>query len=131
MGVYFSGRLDVTVAGTQERLATGVDSAHFSVAELAEDGQSTKPPMPVKKLTVTADDTNTGVIVLGGPRVVASAGSRQGMEILYPGESVTDDYDDFNALWIDAVVNGDGVSFGGYFEQSNEQVGFSPPSPRQ
>jgi hypothetical protein len=58
---------------------------------------------------VTALSTNTGTIVVGGATVVAAAGTRRGTP-LAPSESVTFDCDP-SLLWIDATVNGEGVSY--------------------
>lgn len=83
------GRQTVAAAGTAVRLtASGVG------------GNST---------CVTALSTNTGTICVGSVTVLAAAGTRRGTP-LAAGESVTFNTDP-TALWIDATVNGDGVSY--------------------
>lgn len=79
----------VAAAGTAERLTTS--------------------PVGGNSTCVTALSTNTGTTVVGGSTVVAAAGSRRGTP-LGAGESVTFNCDP-SLLWIDATVNGEGVSY--------------------
>lgn len=83
------GRKTVTTAGTAVPLQTS-----------GVGGNST---------CVTALSTNTGVICVGSSTVLAAAGTRRGTP-LAAGESVTFNTDP-SLLWIDATVNGEGVSF--------------------
>ena len=83
-----SGRKTVTTAGTAVRLSS----------EAAES------------VAVTALSTNTGTICVGGPEVVASAGTRAGTP-LAANQTATFDTDDVADIWIDATVNGEGVSY--------------------
>jgi hypothetical protein len=83
------GRKTVTTAGTAVPLiAAGVG------------GNST---------CITALSTNTGTICVGTSTVLAAAGTRRGTP-LAPGESMTFNTDPA-LVWIDATVNGEGVSF--------------------
>lgn len=83
------GRKTVTTAGTAVRLTdSGVG------------GNST---------CVTALAGNTGTICIGSATVVAASGTRRGTP-LAAGESITFSTDP-SLLWIDATVNGEGVSF--------------------
>ena len=84
------GRKVVTTAGTRERLVS--------------------TNTPCKKVTIMALLENTDYIVVGSSTVVASAGSRQGIP-LSAGASITLDIDDLYPVYIDSVVNGEGVSY--------------------
>lgn len=84
------GRKTVTSAGTAERLVSS--------------------NTPCKLVTITALIANTNEVVLGNSTVVASAGTRRGIP-LFAGQSVTLYVEDLYALYIDAVTNGEGVSY--------------------
>lgn len=96
------GRKTVTAAGTAVTLAT---------ATTVTAGQNPGPTAnSVRDLRVTALSTNTGVIVVGGSTVVAAAGTRRGTP-LSAGDTVSINLADLSKLYIDATVNGEGVSF--------------------
>lgn len=59
---------------------------------------------------VTALKTNTDVVAVGGSGVVAASGSIKGQP-LSPGESVSLPVDNASKVFVDARVNGEGVSF--------------------
>lgn len=71
--------------------------------------QVTTQPVKANSTCVTALSTNTGTVVVGASTVVAAAGTRRGTP-LTAGQSVTYNCD-ASLLWIDATVNGEGVSF--------------------
>jgi hypothetical protein len=90
-----SGRAVVAAGGTAAQIST-----------------SSKACLSV---TVTALSTNTGIVVVGGSDVVAAAGTRKGTA-LEKGQQVKwtseiDGVDDLSQVYLDAVVNGEGVSF--------------------
>jgi len=66
---------------------------------------------PCRKVIITAKDTNTGVICVGGATVVALAGATRRGTPLLASESVTLEIDDLNKINLDATVSGDGVTF--------------------
>jgi hypothetical protein len=84
------GRKTVTTAGTAVRVAT--------------------QPVWSDSTCITALSGNTGTICVGGSTVVAAVGATRRGTPLAAGESVTFNCD-ASLLWIDATVNGDGVSF--------------------
>jgi hypothetical protein len=84
------GRKVVTTAGTAVRVTT--------------------QPVASNSTCVTALSGNTGTICVGGSTVVAAVGATRRGTPLAAGESVTFNCD-ASLLWIDATVNGDGVSF--------------------
>lgn len=85
----FSGQKNVTVAGTAERLHSG----------LAVNGA----------LMVKAKPANSGNIYLGNAEGGVSSSS--GM-ILEPGEAVVFNHvGDLREIWVDAAVNGEGVAW--------------------
>ena len=70
---------------------------------------------PVVGVVIQALETNEGKVVVGGKDVVAAPGThaaptRKGIA-LSPGADVTMDVNDLGAIWVDATVAGDGVSW--------------------
>jgi hypothetical protein len=59
---------------------------------------------------ITGNESNSGVVVVGGDTVVAAVGSRQGTPLL-PFQSVTLLCSNLNEVSVDAVVSTDGVTF--------------------
>lgn len=80
-----SGAKNVTVAGTAEPIATSTATT---------------------TITVRALETNTGLIYVGPSTVDSSSGFQ-----LSASETVSIDLDNLNKVWIDADVNGEGVTF--------------------
>lgn len=64
----------------------------------------------IKEVTITAELNNTGTITVGGSTVVDATATRRGTP-LYPGDSTTVTTDNLAEVFIDAEVNGDGVTF--------------------
>jgi len=85
-----SGRKTVTTAGTRVQLTTS--------------------PTPCKHIEVKALPTNTRIVVVGGSDVVAAAGSEVGIP-LYPGDSYKFMINDISKIYIDSIVNGEGVTY--------------------
>jgi hypothetical protein len=83
------GRKTVTTSGTAEALSTSTS---------------------IREVTVTAELNNTGTITVGGATVVDTVATRRGSP-LYPGDSVTIASDDLAEVFIDAEINGDGVTY--------------------
>lgn len=83
-----SGRKTVTNAGTRENFSS----------------------FPCRYAVITAIESNTDVVVVGGSDVIALAGTRIGVT-LSPLQNVRLDISNLNILWIDSVVNGEGVTF--------------------
>lgn len=88
------GRTVVTTAGTRVQLATSEPST----------------PGALKSLAVTALSANTGTIVVGGPTCVAAVGTRRGTP-LAAGDTVAIDIAGLTQVYLDATVNGEGVSY--------------------
>lgn len=63
-----------------------------------------------KQVTVTGLSTNTALVVVGSSTVVAAAGTRRGLP-LAAGDSAVLDLSNMNLLYVDSLVNGEGVSF--------------------
>jgi hypothetical protein len=84
------GRKTVTTAGTAERLVSS----------------STK----ARKVTIMAELDNTDYVCVGGSTVVAALGTRRGIP-LSAGSSVTLDVENLYDIYVDAAVNGEGVTF--------------------
>ena len=84
------GRKTVTSAGTAETLVASSTAC--------------------KSVTITALEANTDAVCIGASTVVAALATRRGTPLL-AGDSVTIVIDDLQKLYIDSVVNGEGVSF--------------------
>lgn len=84
------GRKTVTTAGTRERLVAS--------------------STPAIQVIITAEEDNTGRVVVGGGNVVAALGSRRGIP-LGPGDGITLDMPDLYNIYLDTTVDGDGVTF--------------------
>jgi len=84
------GRKVVTTAGTREQLVAS--------------------STPCKWVILIAKTDNTGTIVVGGSTVVAALATRQGTP-LDAGDSVRLDIDDLYDIYLDATVNGEGVTY--------------------
>lgn len=63
-----------------------------------------------RSVAITAELANVGVIVVGGPTVVASAGTRTGTP-LSAGDTAILAVTNMNLLYMDSTVNGEGVTF--------------------
>ena len=83
-------RKTVTTAGTAETLVSS--------------------SVPAKSVIITAETNNTGVIAVGGSSVVAALSTRRGTPLL-AGDSVAFPVDDLLYVYLDATVNGDGVTY--------------------
>lgn len=68
-----------------------------------------------RSVTITAETDNTGTIVVGADTVVAAQATRRGTP-LAAGQALTfvateDHVDDLASIYLDATVDGDGVTF--------------------
>lgn len=63
-----------------------------------------------REVTITALSSNTGTVVVGGSTVIAAASTRRGVP-LAAGASITLAVNDLASVYLDATVNGEGVSF--------------------
>jgi len=64
----------------------------------------------IKKVTVVAEENNTGIVTVGGSTVVAALATRRGVP-LHPLDSHTIETDNLAEVFIDAMVATDGVTF--------------------
>ena len=83
------GRKTVATAGTREALAVST---------------------PCKKVDITAETDNTGIIVVGGSTVVAALATRRGIP-LYAGDTYSFEIDNLADIYIDTTVSGDGCTY--------------------
>lgn len=83
------GRKVVAVAGTREALAGST---------------------ACKKVLVTAETDNAGIVVVGSSTVVASLATRRGFA-LYAGDWCELETDNLADVYLDSTVSGDGVTF--------------------
>jgi hypothetical protein len=90
VGTLGTGRKVVTSAGTAETL---VDGSKI-----------------VASVAIQAETDNTNNVAVGDANVVAAAGSERGL-ILAAGESTTMSINDLVRVYVDAVTNGEGVTY--------------------
>lgn len=64
----------------------------------------------VKSVTVQAEKDNTSDVIIGGSGVVGALATRQGI-YLSPGDSIDLPVDNLSSVYVDALVNGEGVTF--------------------
>jgi anti-sigma factor RsiW len=85
-----SGRKTIATAGVRETLVAS--------------------STPAKQIVITALNSNTGEIWVGDNTVSGGDGSQKGNP-LFAGESVVLEIDDAQKVYLDATVNGEGVTF--------------------
>lgn len=90
MASVIDGRLVVAAAGTR--------------VQIPQAG------MTVRSIAVQALSANTGVVCVGAATVVAAVATRRGIA-LTAGQTVSIDTDDAGDVWVDAMVNGEGVTY--------------------
>lgn len=66
--------------------------------------------VPILEVTVTAEEDNENMIVVGHSTVVADLATRRGTPLM-AGESYTIDITNLMAVYIDSVTSGEGVSY--------------------
>lgn len=84
-----SGRKVVTTAGTAVTLASSTSC---------------------REVVITAEDDNTGSIVVGDSGVIASQSTREGIP-LAAGDSITLEVNNLASVYLDSEVNGEGVTY--------------------
>jgi hypothetical protein len=80
------------------------------VVAAAATAEALAASTPCKRVVITAETDNTGVIVVGGSTVVAALGTRRGSP-LSAGDSVTIVTNNLANIYLDTTVNGDGVTY--------------------
>ena len=106
---------EVQAKGTDEGVQvfkhsnTGINDGRKEVAS-AGTAVTLAASTACTKVTITAEEDNTGVIVVGGSSVVAALGTRQGTP-LNAGQSYTVEIDDLVKIYLDSTASGDGVTY--------------------
>lgn len=80
----------ITTAGTREALASST---------------------ACRSVVITAKQTNTNIVAVGGSTVVAASGATRRGTPLNAGDSIAIDIDDLSKVYIDAIVDGEGVTY--------------------
>lgn len=83
------GRKVVASAGTAEALGTSTE---------------------IKEVILTAEISNTNIVCVGGSGVIAAEATREGTP-LYPGDSMTINTSNLANVYIDSMVDGEGVTY--------------------
>lgn len=98
----------ITVAPPSDGF-TAIDDGRKVVAS-AGTAEALASTTACKRVDVTAEFNNTGVIVVGGTTVVADLATRRGTP-LYAGSTVSVFIEDLADVYIDATVSTDGVTY--------------------
>lgn len=97
MAEYYSKKISSVVSGRKTVTATGN-------AEQFVD-------LPCRYVIITALESNTDLVAIGGADVIAKADNTQNGILLSSRQNIRLDISNMNILWIDSVVSGEGVAF--------------------
>src|SRR5262249_21062265 len=84
----------LTAAGTRQQLST--------------------VSVPCAKIFITAGRNNQGILVMGGPTVVAADSGTSGND-LTGGQSMNIEIDDLSKVWYDGTSTGDKINYSSLF----------------
>lgn len=101
--------VQVSVSSLQISPFTGIGDGR-AVVSSAGTRVALSTSTPIKEVTITAETDNTGVIVVGGTSCIAALATRRGTP-LEAGDSITLGVSNLSLIYIDATVNGDGVTY--------------------
>ncbi len=104
---------NVEQGGTKEVVlisATGLITGRKTVTTAGTRVPLVSVSTPCSAVCITALESNTGTIVVGGVTVVALLATREGTPIYATGSFIVE-VDDLADIYIDSTVNGEGVSF--------------------
>jgi len=113
---YSSGPSEVDISETsrnaiaQERGYSTIGDGRQVVTNAGTRVQLSSSSVPCKKVVITGEDDNAGVVVVGGPTVVAAQSTRRGTPLVALQSDVFF-VDNLNKLYIDATVNTEGVTY--------------------
>lgn len=65
------------------------------------------------QVDITAETDNTDYVVVGGADVIAATATRKGIPLL-PGQSITIFTDRLEKIYLDSMIDGEGVTFNYY-----------------
>lgn len=105
-GVAFAAPQDVKVRPSK-RLIDGRKTVTTSGTEV----QLSSSSVSCNSIMISALDTNTGVIVVGDSSMPAPASATRQGAYLWAGQTEYFPIGNLNEVYIDATVNGEGVSF--------------------
>ena len=98
---------------TQLTQATTIISNRKAVTNAGTAEKLIATATPCFRVDICADIGNTNAIVVGGSGVVAASGLQKGT-VLLPGEIFTVFIDDVSKIYVDSIVNLEGVCFNYY-----------------
>lgn len=101
--------LDSIDTSTASKYITGIGHGVKTVTTAGTD-VALASSTPCKKVTIQAQTDNTSLIAVGGTGVDATITTGTGI-ILYPGDIFEMDIDNLADVFIDSLVNGEGVRF--------------------
>lgn len=64
----------------------------------------------IRKIMITAEEDNTGVVVVGGSGVIAALATREGIP-LWPTDTIILGVEEMGIIYLDATVSGDGITW--------------------
>jgi hypothetical protein len=113
---YSSGPSEVDISETsrnaiaQEQGYSTIGDGRTTVTNTGTRVQLSLTSVPCKKVVITGEDDNTGVVVVGGATVVAAQATRRGTPLVALQSDVFF-VDNLNKLYIDATVSTEGVTY--------------------
>ena len=90
--------------------STGIIDGRQTVTTAATRVQLSTASIPCKEIVITAETDNTDYVVVGGDTVVAALATRRGTP-LSAGQSLVLDISDANLVYLDAMVDTEGVTY--------------------
>lgn len=92
---------------------TGVGGGRKVVDQAGVAEKMAVPGTKCAAVAITAESDNTGLIGVGGSDVVVAAGEQtNALALLNAGDTLTLEITDPSLLFVDATVDGEGVSYG-------------------
>jgi anti-sigma factor RsiW len=98
------------VSGGDSGAPTTIISGRKTIATAGVRETLVASSTPAKQIVITALNSNTGEIWVGDNTVSGDAGSQKGNP-LFAGESIVLEINDAQKVYLDATVNGEGVTF--------------------
>lgn len=91
-----------------------LSSDSVTVTTAGDPVQLSATPSEAKRLDITADYSNSDMIVIGGSGVVGPAMGRKGVP-LAPGNTYTFYITDLSLVWVDAAVDGQSATYNVFY----------------
>lgn len=103
---------DVAIRTYDEDDAPATASEGRTVVAAAGTAVQLHADLAARKVIITAETNNTGIITVGGSGVIADLATREGTPLLAGDHfEITVPGGNLNTIYLDSTVNGDGVTY--------------------